>query len=81
MKNDSKDHVDPIRAQVLDKAMVSSRLLDERYFGQVVTAVKNNKENDFNIICKEANIPPEMWHFLWEIARKTVEERIIIAKW
>jgi hypothetical protein len=81
MENESKDHVDPIRAQVLDKAMVSSRLLDERYFDRVVAAVKDNKENDFNNICEEANIPSEMWHFLWEIARKTLDERIIIARW
>jgi hypothetical protein len=60
--------VDSTRAIYLDYALISSRLLDEKYFDAVAEAVKKKNPEAFGDICRKAEIPENMIHGLWNAA-------------
>ena len=66
------------RQKYLEAAMIMNRLLDSRYFPDVlITVEKGDKgKGDFNKICKKLEIPDGMLDPLWKtfLEAKTAEE-------
>ena len=66
------------RAKALDMAFKASRLLDEKYYGDIAKALNTDDKNLFVTTCKTAQIEPELAERLWEMLRHRPELKGII---
>jgi hypothetical protein len=66
-ENESKSKQDKKRQNYLESAMIMNRLLDSRYFPDVLAALKKKEQGktDFKNLCKDLKIPDGMIDTLW----------------
>ena len=54
------------RIRAMDLALVSTRLLDKRYFEDFAKAVESRNKDDFDVVCKKANVPEQDMDIIWK---------------
>lgn len=67
---DKKVITSKVRTHALDRASILNRLLDDRYFNDAATAIKNNDFNLWKETCEKADIPIKTYENLWKIVAK-----------
>ncbi len=75
MKNAEENPVDEaeitrMRFHALNRANILSRLLDERFFPDIATAMKTKNQKLFEQTCKKAEISDEMMKNLWKMMKQ-----------
>ena len=65
-KNQSPVVMSEARLKAMDLALVSTRLLDKRYFEDFAKAVESNNKEDFDAVCKKANVPERDGEIIWK---------------
>jgi transcription initiation factor IIF auxiliary subunit len=55
------------RAQAMDRALMLHRLVDEKYFSDIVKAINSKDQKLFEETCKKAEIPDVTIKDLWKI--------------
>ena len=67
-KQDAEERLQMKRLNYLESALIMNRLLDTRYFPDVVKALKkgNKGKNAFEKVCKDTEIPDGMVDTLWK---------------